>query len=218
MKDIKKILSLIVFCWALNLNAQTSDSVIKKSTNLKLSYNSSLTYPGARIGFELPVRSIELKKIKSNGEKEVIKDRFITTQLGWYHHPSFHDNLYFTFGWTMRRIRYKGFFTEFCPEIGYSRTFLGGTTYTVNANNEVSVKRNAGYDYALVSLGFGFGYDYAKIKSKPFSAFCKLNVISLFPYNSTFYLRPAMEIGVIYKPKIFVSFNTKKKRTIKPKK
>src|SRR5690554_2984238 len=158
MKNFGHFLILFLLSWTITSNAQTSDSLINRSTNLTLSYNSSIIYPGARVGVEFPVKSIELKKKKLSEERVIIKDRFITAQIGWYHHPSFHDNLYLTLGWTMRRIRPKGFFTQFSPEIGYSRTFLGGTTYTVDENNEVHIKKWAGYNYLLLSLGVGLGY------------------------------------------------------------
>jgi hypothetical protein len=211
MKDAEKILILLLLGLTLNLNAQTLDTLLNRSTNLTLSYNSSLIYPGARFGFELPVRSIELIKKKSNREKIVIKDRFITAQIGWYHHPSFHDNLYLTGGWTMRRIRPKGFFTQFSPEIGYSRTFIAGATYIVDENDEIHIKKIAGNNFLLLSLGVGLGYDFEKTKNKPFSIYSKFNVLLMYPYNSTFYLRPTMELGFIYKPENFLSHNVKSK-------
>ncbi len=211
MKVIIKILIIQIFCLTLNLNAQTSDSIIDRSTNLILTYNSSIIYPGARIGVEFPVRSIEIIRKKSDGERVIIKDRFITAQLGWYHHPSFHDNLYLTGGWTMRRIQPRGFFTQFSPEIGYSRTFSGGTTYTVDENNEAHIKKWAGYDYLLLSFGVGLGYDFEKTKNKPFAIYSKFNLLMMYPYNSTFYLRPTIELGFIYKPKSFLSHKLKSK-------
>ncbi len=200
-----KIVIPLLFCLTLSLYAQTTDSLIIKSTNLTLSYNSSLIYPGARFGFEFPVTNIEIKKKKSNGEKVVINEKFITAQLGWYHHPYFHDNFYFTGGWTTRRIKPSGFFSQFSPEIGYSRTFLGGTTYTVEEYNEVNITKWAGYNYLLLSLGVGLGYDFEKIKDKPFAVFSKFNLLMMYPYNSTFYLRPTIELGIIYKPKSFLN-------------
>lgn len=190
--------------------AQTSDT-LSRSANLTLSYNSSIIYPGARFGFEYPIKSIELTKKKSNREKIVIKDRLITAQIGWYHHPTFHDNTYFTAGWTKRRIQPRGFFTQFSPEIGYSRTFFGGTTYIVDENTEVHIKKIAGNNFLVLSLGVGLGYDFEITKNKPFSIYSKFNVLSMYPYNSTFYLRPTIELGVIYKPKNFLNHNLKSK-------
>ena len=177
-----------------------------------LSYSSSVIYPGARLGIEFPVKTIYLTKINRSGkERDFVKDRFITTNLSWYHHPAFHDNLYFTVGWTMRRTKAKGFFTEFSPEVGLSRTFLGGTTYQVDNSGNVTRKKLAGYYYALVSVGGGIGYDYSKTKQKPFLIFSKFNLLMMFPYNSTIYLRPAVEIGLIYKPIDFLSLKVKSK-------
>jgi hypothetical protein len=215
MKDKMKILVLLLFCLTLNLNAQTSDSLINRSANLTLSYNGSLIYPGARFGFEFPVRSIELTKKKSSGEKIFIKDRFVTAQIGWYHHTSFHDNLYLTTGFTMRRIQPRGFFTQFSPEIGYSRTFLGGTTYTVDENDEVDINKLAGNNHLLLSVGAGLGYDLEKAKNKPFAIYSKFNALLMYPYNSTFYLRPTIELGVIYKPENFLKHNVNSKTKTK---
>lgn len=191
-------------------------SVAKKSSNLVLSYNSSIIYPGARFGFEFPVYTIYETTVKKSGiKKDYVKDRFITAQLSWYHHPAFHDNIYLTAGWTMRRTKLTGFFTELSPEIGLSRTFLGGTTYQVDDNGNITVQKLAGYYYALTSVGGGIGYDFSKTKQKPFSVFSKLNLLLIFPYNSTIYLRPTLEIGLIYKPEHFLSLKIKSKNTTK---
>jgi hypothetical protein len=189
-----------------------SVSIARKSSNLTLSYNSSLIYPGVRAGVEFPVNTIYLTKIKRSGKKsEYVKDRFVTANLSWYHHPEFHDNLYLTMGWTMRRTKSNGFLTEFSPEVGLSRTFLGGMTYQVDKNGNVIREKLAGYKYALVSVGGGIGYDFSKIKQKPIIIFSKANLLMMFPYNSTIYLRPAVEIGLIYKPVNFLSLKVKSK-------
>jgi len=181
-----------------------------------LAYNSSLIYPGARMGIETPIaRTYLTKLLKSGDKKEIVNDQFITANLSWYHHPYFHDNIYLTFGWTMRSTRSKGFFTEFSPEAGYSRTFLGGTTYKVNDNGDITIEKLAGYNYALISVGGGIGYDFSVIKSKPFLVVYKLNLLTMFPYNSTIYMRPAMELGLIYKPTDFLQFKVKSKKNSK---
>jgi len=208
------LLTLIISCSSAFCFSQDVDSVRieKKSSNLTLSYISSLIYPGSRFGVEFPVNTIYITKTgKSGKEKDFTKDRFVTTNMSWYHHPAFHDNIYFSAGWTMRRTKQRGFLTEFSPEVGVSRTFLGGTTYQVDNNGNVSIKKCAGYYYALVSVGGGIGYDFSKTKQKPFLIFSKLNVLMMFPYNSTIYLRPVMEIGLIYKPFDFIPLKVKSK-------
>lgn len=194
--------------------SQNADSVFvgTKSSNIKLAYISSIIYPGASIGIELPLNSSYLTKAgKSGPDKRFTKERFLTVGLSGYHHPAFHDNIYFTAGWTARRTRSNGLLTEFSPEAGLSRTFLGGTTYQVDNSGNVTREKLAGYYYALISVGGGIGYDFSKTKQKPFILFSKLNVLMLFPYNSTIYFRPLIEMGMIFKPLNFMSFRVKSK-------
>lgn len=210
----KLCLTLIFTALSIICFSQDADSVRinKKASNLALSYISTLIYPGARFGIELPVNAIYLTKTKKSGKENIsVKDRFITANLSWYHHPAFHDNVYLTAGWTMRRTKQNGFLTEFSPEVGLSRTFLGGTTYIVDNNGNATIKKSTGYYYALISIGGGIGYDFSKTKQKPFLIFSKVNLLLMFPYNSTIYLRPALEIGLIYKPLNFLSLNVKSK-------
>jgi len=214
MNFLKFSLSLIISSYSILCFSQSADSVRveKKSSNLSMSYNSSIVYPGARVGVELPVQTISITKTKKSGKtKDFVEDRFVTANLSWYHHPSFHDNSYLTVGWTMRRTKQSGFVTEFSPEIGLSRTFLGGTTYKVDDSGNVTIKKEAGYYYALVSVGGGIGYDFSKKKHKPLLIFSKCNVFMMFPYNSTIYLRPAIELGLVYKPQNFLCMKVKSK-------
>ncbi|NEW83015.1 MAG: hypothetical protein GZ094_11700 [Mariniphaga sp.] len=214
MRFLKIYLIFVISFCSICCFSQSIDSVWveKKSSNLSSSYIGILIYAGARLGVELPVNTIYISKIRKSGRiKDFAKDRFVTANLSWYHHPAFHDNVYLSAGWTMRRTKSSGFLTEFSPEIGLSTTFLGGTTYRVDNNENVSIKKCAGYYYALVSVGGGIGYDFSKTKRKPFSVFSKFNVLMMFPYNSTIYLRPLLEIGLIYKPVNFLSLKVKSK-------
>ncbi len=192
------IFILTMFCYTL-CHAQ-SDSINKlpdRPYELKLSYNSSLIYPGISAGVEFPIGLPKEQEVgKQSHHKSVIKDKYIDGNLNWYHHPGFHDNLYLTAEWVMRRTRIKGFFSEFSSGAGYSRTFLGGTTYKVDDNGNVSVLKLAGYNYALITIGGAFGYDFSVKKQLPFSAFAKMNMFAMFPYNSTIYFRPVLELGI----------------------
>jgi hypothetical protein len=208
---INRICTVIILLFTIQrMQAQSGSAQGAKqlvSSNLKLSYNSSIIYPGLRIGTESLVKRIAVTKAKN---KLIYKDRFLTSNFSFYHHPTFHTNTYLTVGYTFRRTRHKGFFTEFSPEIGYSRTFLGGTTYQVGDNGNVSVKKLAGYNYLLSSIGFGVGYDFSKKSNNhPIAMFLKPNIIVMAPYNSFLYVRPTLELGVIYKPKNFLKHSTK---------
>ena len=181
-----------------------SDSTGKLNTceyNLKLGYNSSLIFPGISTGIEFHLCKMDsMISVRHSGSKPLTRNRFISANLNWYHHPAFHDNLYLTAEWVMRRTRKNGFISEFSFGPGFSRTFLGGTTYLINGSGDVSVVKLAGYSYALLTVGEGFGIDFSVKKHLPFSAVAKMNLITMFPYNSSFYFRPVLELGIRYKP------------------
>ena len=218
MRVLKYFLILVLLELPMGVFSQNQDTmkIVRRSSGLSLSYNSSLIYPGVRAGVELPVETIHFVKLRRSGKKKYfVKDRFITVNLGWYHHPEFHDNVYLTGGWTMRRTNAKGFFTEFSPEAGLSRTFLGATTYTVDNYGNVNVEKLAGYFYAMVSVGGGIGYDFETTKKIPVKVFSKFNLLMMFPYNSTIYFRPAVEVGFIVKPANFLRMRVKSKNRVK---
>ncbi len=180
------------------------DSITKLPTNhynLKFSYLSSLIYPGVSAGIEFPVH---LSKLQRSNEqttgKQVIKAHFISGNVNWYHHPDFHDNVYLTAEWEIRRTNKNGIISEFSFGPGYSRTFLGGTTYRMSDSGEISIAKLAGYSYAMLTIGGGFGIDLYQKKKIPFLAIAKMNFISMFPYNSTIYFRPVLELGIRYMP------------------
>jgi len=213
--SFRKVITVLCCLFFTLLCFSQSDSLnsrINASSNISLALNGSIIYPGIRAGIEFPVTMIDLTiSTKSKEPKCVIKERFATGNIGWYHHPDFHDNLYLTAEWRMRRTRSVGFFSEFSPGLGYSRTFLGGTTYELNDNGEVKIEKLAGYNYALVTVGGGAGYNFSGKKGIPFSIYARLNMLLMFPYNSTVYPRPAIELGLIYHPDGFLPVKVKKR-------
>lgn len=170
--------------------------------DLKLSYNSSIIYPGAKIGYEVPIFSKDIEKVKRSGKKKSFtRERLLSVNAAIYHHENYHDNLYVTAGISFRKTKPGGFFCEFSPELGVSRTFIDGTTYAFDEKNAMKIEKSNGYFYPLLSVGGGFGYDFSKTKDLPFATFTKLNMIALYPYNSGFYFRPTFELGISYKIK-----------------
>lgn len=204
---------LIIFHYSL-CQAQ-EDSIAKLPShhyNLKLTYISSLIYPGVSTGIEFPLQNSKWQGSgKQTLHKSVSKNRLIAADLNWYHHPAFHDNIYLSVEWIMRRIKSGGFVSEFSAGSGYSRTFLAGTTYRVNDNGSISIVKLAGYSYALITVGGGFGYDFSVNKQLPFSTLAKINLITMFPFNSTLYLRPVLEIGIRYRPALLFNKIIRKK-------
>ncbi len=193
-----------------------SDSVITTSDNhwgINLSCIGALIYPGISTGVEHIIKVKEVYNLKKlAGVNPKIINQLLTLNLNWYHHIDFHDNIYLTAEWVRRKVKHTGFFTEFSTGPGFSRTFLGGTTYRVSDDGTVSVKKLAGYSYALVTIGGGTGYDFSQLRRFPLSVFTKLNLITMFPYNSTIYFRPVMELGFRYslnhQPEIKTNNNT----------
>ncbi len=210
---VKLFLFLTICCFG-----QTDTLVVvkKASSALKVALDGSVLYPGASLGVEFPVYNVDLIRHHDTPDsKAIVKERFVSMNAGWYHHNDFHDNLYFTAGWIMRRTLKGGFFTEFAPGLGYSRTFLGGTTYRVDDNGNVGIVKLAGYSYAVLSAGVGLGFNFTASKGIPLSVYYDFNIFTMFPYNSTFYFRPVMELGLIFRPANFIPLAIKNRKVIK---
>jgi hypothetical protein len=216
---VKRIFTISVFL-SLTISgfSQADTLVIRKkvSSSLKLSLDGALLYPGASLGIEFPAYSnVLIRRSDSEDSTMKIKDRFVSVNSGWYHHRDFHDNLYFTVKWIMRRTNENGFFTEFCPGLGYSRTFLGGTTYTVGNDGKVDIVKAAGYNYSLVTVGGGFGFNFSESKGIPLSIYYDFNILTMFPYNSSIYFRPVMELGLIFNPRNFIPLTINRRVILK---
>jgi hypothetical protein len=173
-------------------------------------------YPGLSTGIEFSMKQMIIHRLKKQADdNSITKGRFISGNLSWYHHPYFHDNIYLSVEWVMRRTKSGGFVSEFSSGPGYSRTFMAGTTYSVNDNGSISIIKRAGYSYALITVGGGFGYDFSVKKQLPFSTLAKINLISMFPFNSTIYFRPVLEIGIRFKPALIFNRINKEKLSSK---
>jgi hypothetical protein len=210
MKTFFRMLPLL--CLGTVMSAQSTNlNPTLLQTGIKAAYQGSLLYPGFKLGIEHPYKVIEVNKTKKWGTKTILKERYLTANLGYYHHETFHDNLYLLFERQKRRQHLNGWFTEHAPGIGYSRTFLGGTTYAVSDQDEVTKKELAGYNYALVSFALGAGYNFAMKEQQPLKIYGKASMLGFFPHNSSVYLRPTVEIGVVYAPQNFWKANPKLK-------
>lgn len=196
---MKKLFALFLGLVCLH-TTQAQDNLGFSNASIKGAYMGSVTLPGLKIGVEIPTKIITKNKQRSWGTKTILKERYWTLNLGFYHHPNFHSNLYLLAERQFRRQYSKGFFVEFSPGVGYSRTTLDGPTYALNADgSDVTKKSAVGYNYIMYSLAGGLGYDFSKTKNKSFKVYAKPSLFAMSPYNSTFYLRPTYEIGMIYK-------------------
>jgi hypothetical protein len=198
----KVYLLFIAILVQFSLHAQKSkvtiSKEIKKIPNVKAAYLGSIVYPGFKVGSEFPMYAKETSITKKTGEVKVkLKERFITGNLGFYYHQTFHANWMLSIEWQLRKTRQNGWFTEWASGIGYSRTILDAITYKVSDAGEISKVKFAGHHYFLMSINGGFGYDFMVKKEKQLKLYCKGSLLILTPYNSFIYPRPTFEIGVI---------------------
>ena len=73
----------------------------------------------------------------------------------------------------------------------------------------------AGYGYMAATIGGGAGYNFYGWAKIPVSLFFDLNMLFMFPYNSTVYFRPVMQLGLIFRPSDFFPFNLRKRAVFK---
>jgi hypothetical protein len=208
IKSIFYIISLMMIALLSQAQNTLTKPEFMPKTGIKVSYLGSITYPGAKIGLELPLRVKQLTK--NDGNKIILKERYLTANLGFYHHADFHTNWILNFEWQMRRQGTQGWFGEWSPTLGYSRTLLDGTAYQKDASGNIVQKTAAGHNMLMFGLNAGIGYDFSKKSlNTPLKSFLKVSLMGFAPYNSFFYPRPSIEIGVIYMPFSFLKTNPK---------
>jgi hypothetical protein len=183
---------------------QQGDSVTKSSisvgTRANASYLGAIVYPGAKLGLEFPLRRVEILKPRPKGEHNVWRDRFLTADLGFYHHGGFHDNLFLLAAFNYRRTANNGIFAQFGVGLGVSKTFFGGTTYVVKDDGSIDVRPSSGHFYVVPHLNFAFGWDLSKkANAHPFSIWLKPSLMVLAPFAGGIFPVPTAELGFSYR-------------------
>ncbi len=208
---------LLFLLLALPISAQEATSARNKTSSaIRAGFNGSLIYPGFRGGLEYPYKRIDITRYRGKkAPKHRLKDRALTAELGFYHHPGFHDNYYLLFGYLFRQHRARQWYWEFDPACGYSRTVLGGETYWVNHQTRVVNRVQwPGYHYAMLSLGGGLG----KAITPTLTGYSRLSALIMAPSNNIVYLRPTLELGLMLRPKHFLMTEPRIVSSIKGKK
>ncbi len=206
MKELFLTLTMLPLC--LLVKSQNVNLTIPlPETSIKAAYLGSLYYPGFKFGIERPYQITQIDKTNNRGTKSKLKVRYLTANLGYYHHATFHDNFYLLIERQKRCQNGNGWFSEVAPGVGFSRTFLGGATYAANSNGEVSKKIFAGNNYAMLSASCGGGYNFAVKKDTPLMIYGKVSLLGIFPSNSFVYLRPTVEVGVGWSLSNFLKAN-----------
>lgn len=174
--------------------------IIQSPVWFRASCMGSMIYPGVALGMEYPLKTKYYRNGLDSARMAKIKQRSLTANLSWYHHKNYHDNFIFSTGYLLRRTNRRGWFTDIEPQLGTSRTFVGGSVYTVDATNNVQQKKFVGDWFLATKLSFSVGKDffYASSHSVPLKIYMRPSFIMILPYNNFIYVRPTLEIGVLY--------------------
>jgi hypothetical protein len=190
-----------------------SQETMTRPISIFTSYIAHGAYPGLRIGAEMPLSE---KVITKDGKIVKTKERATQLSLGFYHHKGFHTNFFLSSEYIFRRVKPKGFFTEFKPGLSLSRTFLGATAYEVSENGSVDKVNAAGNFYFMPSISFGMGKDFSKTDSKlPWSIYTNFNLAGLLPYNGLILPVLSLEVGTRFR--LSDKYNMSIKSTTKQK-
>ena len=132
---MKKILFLLLFglklipCssaqianeWYKNDTILTPKSAILMKQDFMFSTNSK----GWQIGIGKLLKQKEIHVLKKSGiEKIRTKNRILYGNIAYYYQPKFQHNWSLTAEYTMSHAYQNGFYSEFSPFLGVSRTFL----------------------------------------------------------------------------------------------
>jgi hypothetical protein len=156
------------------------------------------------IGFQASVEKYFIQKEfntfrKSGRLKTIRKDRFLSLDLGYYYQSGLHHNWFLTGTYHLRRTGKRGFYAEFSPFVGLSRTFIADETYKVSGNGSVELSQAAG-DWFLTS-GFSYGFGKTFNPSKSFllkDVYAKFFIQYMYPNFGFIGLKPAIQVGTSF--------------------
>jgi hypothetical protein len=180
-------------------NIPTKDTSFTQTTPILLNMSALITtrVKGFRVGFEQLLSQKEVQKLRQSGKVKTLKiDRLLALDLGYYYQSGLHHNWFLTAAYKLKRTGTHGFYTEFSPLIGLSRTFLTEETYTVDANGVATVKTLAGNWYVASGFNLGLGQNFSEQKNfilKDLHASLFFQI--LYPNFGSIAIKPFMQIG-----------------------
>ena len=184
-------------------NTASKDSVYAVKTPIIVNVSTlfSTQSIGFQVGMEKYLVQKEIQKLRKSGRIKIIeKDRFLALDLGYYYQNGLHHNWFLTAGYVLKRTNSRGFFTEFKPMLGVSRTFLTEETYVVDANGGVSLDKLAGNWYVTSGFSYGIGKTFKSDKNfflKDIYAKTFLQV--LYPNFGFIAFKPSLQIGTSFR-------------------
>ena len=172
---MKKILFLVLFGLKfipltngqIAVGKYKNDTVLtqKSAVLLKQNFLFSTNSKGWQMGIGKLLKQKEIHVLKKSGiEKVRTKSRALYGNIGYYYQPQFQHNWSLTAEYALGHAYQNGFYSEFSPFLGVSRTFLTGTTYTVGDNGTVTKDNLAGNWYVTGGFSTGLGVNFEKPK------------------------------------------------------
>ncbi len=192
-----------------NINAHEIPlNFVGKDTSLKIKMpvilKTSTLFTPKSIGFQIGldqyfIEKIILKQRKSGAIKTIKKDRFLSLDLGYYYQAGLHHNWSLTAAYVLKRTGNRGFYSEFSPFLGVSRTFIAEETYSVDNNNNVTISKLAGDWYATSGFSYGIGQTFNPHRNfmlKDISL--KLFMPIFYPNFGSVAIKPQLQLGTSF--------------------
>ncbi|MEY4935487.1 MAG: hypothetical protein RIS64_1846 [Bacteroidota bacterium] len=213
MSNIKII---IFFCFAFVANqgfAQKSKSAKPKDpynraynldvgTPFRIAAIGTPLNPGFKIGLDFALRNIERRSFRGdiNGLR-MIQDRYITTDLGAYHHKKAFENLFFNIEYASRRTNGHGYFWQWSAGAGVNYTLKSLLMPIAIAEMDTLSLPKVNQWYGTPIVGFSIGRDFAhkRYNKVPMSIYLRGSGNYMIPVTGNFkasYFYPTAEFGL----------------------
>lgn len=178
-----KLLSTVVFCMVYYCgHSQPNEFTVSY-------FGKQGTHPGIKAS-----TSVYTKVLGHSLSEKTIK---VTPSIGGYWHYRNHVGLFINTEISFSFLFKNNFMWEVYTGVGYLRTFLGGTVYTVSDNLDVARKHLAGNNMFMPMAGIGIGRKHQE--ESPFRrSFFRLGVFFQYPHNTMWLLNPCLEIGTAF--------------------
>jgi hypothetical protein len=209
---MKAIITLFIFS-ILGLNqtgfAQNmTQNVLKHDTTywvitptmVKLSTLVSTRSTGFQVSVEKYFFQKEINKMRKSGKiKTIQKDRSGSIDLSYYYQSGLHHNWFLTGSYNLKRTGKRGFYAEFSPFIGVSRTFISDETYRVNSTGGVELSPLAGDWFLTSGFGYGFGKTFGAQKSFLLKdIYAKFFLQYMYPNFGFIGFKPSIQVGTSF--------------------
>ena len=224
MDFLKPCLSLLMITQACLLFAQKNITANKTDTAISVKvpvlFQKSIIFSTKQIGLQAGIYKTILQKenhvIKISGKKRIQSTiHYLSGNLGYYYQPQLHHNWFITAGYTTLKANKRGFYRQFTPMLGISRTFLTAATYKAADNGTVNKVNGAGSWYVISGFTAGLGKMYQQPKFKVLKSIgINLATQILYPNFKFISLKPFFTLQTIWQLNNLTTLSVKKIKLI----